>query len=101
MPVPPCSPRRPWRTTMLSNVIDSVFGSDRSEHRDRPAQNVHEIERWASGLGGGLVAVLGQETRSQAARIGLTLLGGYLVYRGISGRCPLYSALGFRTDVPH
>src|SRR5262249_4883756 len=102
MPGSPLFPRRlcPWRNTMLSAVIDNVLGSRDTERREQPPRNVHELERWASGIGGGLLAILGQESESRAARIGLTLLGGFLVYRALSGRCPIYSALGFATDEP-
>lgn len=58
--------------------------------------NVGEAERLASVMGGGVLALLG------LARGGLTgsamaLGGGALVYRGITGHCEAYHALGMDT----
>src|SRR5262245_23162008 len=69
---------------------------------DRPAAapsqtvNVGETERWLSLLGGGALALLGL-TRGSTAGVGLGLLGCALGYRGITGHCPCYSALGLNT----
>jgi len=61
-----------------------------------PALNVGETERVVSVMGGGVLALIG------LARGGLTgsamaLAGGALVYRGVSGHCKAYSALGVDT----
>lgn len=55
--------------------------------------NVASTERWASALGGSLMVLLGWSRRSS---IGLFFLlsGGYLLYRGLSGKCALYKAMG-------
>jgi len=56
-------------------------------------QNVPEWERIASALaGGGLVAV--GAARGRLTGLGLMLAGGALLYRGISGHCMAYEALG-------
>jgi len=58
--------------------------------------NVGETERWLSLAGGGLLALLGVR---EGGLGGLVLLGmgGSLIYRGVTGNCQLYSALGINT----
>src|SRR5687768_6960964 len=58
--------------------------------------NISEKERLASLLGGGLLALLGLTRRSWGGLI-LALLGGALLYRGFTQRCPIYSKLGIST----
>jgi len=55
--------------------------------------NVSTIERGISTLGGALLATYGLSRRSPQ---GLTaaVVGGTLLYRGISGHCPVYASLG-------
>ena len=56
------------------------------------ALNVSKPERIASAVGGGLLISLGVRQASLPGTL-LALLGGYLVYRGASGYCPLNKAL--------
>lgn len=58
--------------------------------------NVGDAERMLSVAGGGLIAVAGLNMTG-IARVALPILGGALVYRGLSGWCSLYSALGVET----
>jgi uncharacterized membrane protein len=58
--------------------------------------NVGEYERWASVFGGGSLAVYGL-TRGSTSGLALAALGGALVYRGVTGRCSCYAALGVNT----
>jgi uncharacterized membrane protein len=58
--------------------------------------NVHEVERWASVLGGTALTLFGASRRSPGGTA-LALLGGYFVYRGATGHCPAYQALGAGT----
>ncbi|HEX8458555.1 MAG TPA: SRPBCC family protein [Pyrinomonadaceae bacterium] len=58
--------------------------------------NVGEIERWASAIGGGALAVYGL-TRGTYGGVALALLGASLVYRGTTGHCYAYDALGVDT----
>jgi uncharacterized membrane protein len=55
--------------------------------------NVGPNERAASILGGGGMLLLALRQPSRAS-LGLALSGGYLIYRGLSGRCAVYDALG-------
>jgi len=58
--------------------------------------NVGQIERWASGLGGGALALYGI-SRGSLGGIALALVGAALVQRGVSGHCNLYSAMNYST----
>lgn len=58
--------------------------------------NVGEMERLGSLLAGGALAVLGLSRRSLSG-LALAALGGSLAYRGATGRCMGYAALGIST----
>jgi uncharacterized membrane protein len=63
-------------------------------------RNVSEIERWASGVGGGALAVYGVTRLLSGGSVSgavLALIGGALVYRGATGHCNMYQALGINT----
>jgi uncharacterized membrane protein len=63
--------------------------------------NISEMERWASGIGGGALAVYGLSrllTRGSVGGAVLALVGGTLIYRGASGHCTMYQALGIDTS---
>ncbi len=62
--------------------------------------NVGELERWASLVGGGLLALTGLRQGSLGG-LGMSAVGGALVYRGLTGRCEVYGALGVDTAKPH
>ena len=64
--------------------------------RQQTAVNVSEAERWASAIGGGALAIYGL-TRGTYSGVALALLGGTLVYRGVTGHCNLYQAIGVDT----
>jgi hypothetical protein len=53
-------------------------------------QNVGGLERLACLAIGGVMLAKGVLTR----RTGRTVLGGLLIYRGLSGNCKAYEALG-------
>jgi uncharacterized membrane protein len=59
--------------------------------------NVSSDERQLSVVSGAALAMYGLGRRSPL----LTLLGGYLAYRGLSGTCLLYEALGIDTARPN
>lgn len=61
--------------------------------------NVGETERWVSTIGGGALAVYGITRLVQGNWLGavLGLVGGSLVYRGTTGYCQMYGALGIST----
>lgn len=62
-------------------------------------ENVGKIERWASMIGGG--ALLAYALKSYPLSKGSTALalgGAALLFRGATGRCPVYNALGVDTS---
>lgn len=62
--------------------------------------NVGEAERLVSVMGGGVLALLGL-ARGGLAGSAMALGGGALVYRGITGHCEAYHALGLDTHRHH
>lgn len=58
--------------------------------------NVGEVERIASAMGGGALAFYGL-SRASLGGLALAALGGALAYRGVTGHCPVYQALGIST----
>jgi len=64
-------------------------------HAPQPI-NVGNTERWVSLLTGGALAGYGL-TRMSLGGLALAALGGALVYRGATGHCPGYQALGIST----
>jgi uncharacterized membrane protein len=61
------------------------------------AKNLGLIERWASIVGGATLLGYGMKKRSVTGSV-LTVLGGDLVYSGLTGYSPIYKALGFRPE---
>ncbi|MBC7910584.1 MAG: SRPBCC family protein [Pyrinomonadaceae bacterium] len=63
--------------------------------------NISEWERWGSAIGGGALAVFGVSrllTHKSLTGAVLALVGGSLIYRGTTGHCTMYQALGFNTS---
>lgn len=58
--------------------------------------NVGQVERLASAIGGGALALYGL-TRGNLPGVALALLGASLVYRGTTGHCYAYQAMGVNT----
>ncbi|MCW2247190.1 hypothetical protein M2352_002781 [Azospirillum fermentarium] len=70
--------------------------SIRSEiHDHRPPVNVGDGERLASLVGGSLLTVAGLRRGSAVGTV-MALVGGVLAARGLTGHCPLYSAMDRR-----
>jgi uncharacterized membrane protein len=63
-----------------------------------PSVNVGETERVLSALGGGALALVGL-SRGHTPGLTLAALGGALLYRGLTGHCPVYRA--FEIDTAH
>ena len=58
--------------------------------------NVAQSERLASVIGGGTLLAVGLSKRSLPG-LGMAAIGGALLYRGASGHCEMYHALGMNT----
>ena len=59
--------------------------------------NVGDVERVVSVMGGGMLAVFGA-ARGGLTGLGLAVLGGSLIYRGVTGHCEAYHSLGVDTS---
>jgi len=84
-----------------SNISASPSVPEQIRQRDgrsEPASevNVGEAERLASAAGGGLLVYYGI-TRGTLGGLGLALLGGAFIHRGVTGRCAGYKAFGINT----
>jgi uncharacterized membrane protein len=66
-----------------------------TQHKN-PHSNISDIERVGSIVGGGALTITGL-SRLPSGLLP-ALIGSYLLYRGIGGHCPLYSALGIDTS---
>ena len=65
------------------------------------SQNVNNLERVASTVAGGALVVYGYKVGGVGGTV-LSLLGGGMLFRGATGHCHMYDALGINTaaDVP-
>ena len=87
-------------TTLLTSAVKSAAGLDSTVARavDKLPNlevNVGGTERWLSLAAGGTVAALCLSGRTPP--LVSTLLGTALVYRGLTGHCALYRALGLNS----
>lgn len=67
-----------------------------SEQQKSSAVNVGDLERIASGIAGGVLTVCGLR-RGGFSGLLIGLIGGSLVYRGMTGHCKLYEAFDINT----
>ena len=94
------------RTTrlVLRRLIDSgvqrrdsiAAASKRCAEAKLTRVNVGDAERQASVIGGSMLALVGV-LRGSLSGLVLVALGGALVYRGITGHCHMYEAMGHST----
>jgi uncharacterized membrane protein len=80
-------------TPPLARSLSAPAGQRRQA---APQVNVGDAERLLSAVGGGVLALLGLSRRSLGG-LALTAIGGSLVYRGVTGHCSMYQALGVNT----
>jgi uncharacterized membrane protein len=59
-------------------------------------KNISEPERWISVIGGSALAAYGLKMRSIPGLV-LSAIGGALVFRGATGHCHVYEAMGLTT----
>jgi uncharacterized membrane protein len=87
-------------------MATSIFSQRQENISSRPGMepasslNVGQVERWASIAAGGGLVLVGLSRRSIGGAIA-ALAGGALVYRGATGHCACYSALGINTAQQH
>ncbi len=77
-------------------MLTFLFMTTTAEDFDVSDTNVGNPERWLSVIGGSALAAYGLKRRSIPGLV-LSAIGGVLVWRGATGRCPIYSVLGFST----
>jgi uncharacterized membrane protein len=82
-----------WSPDWAHSVDGTAPASLVDEEDGMKKQNVGDAERWMSALGGGALALWGLWRRSWAG-LGAAAAGGALAWRGLSGWCGLYQALG-------
>lgn len=81
----------------LSREGSAVRRDRRDTHERRPSRvNVGEKERNVSMAAGAIVALQGL-SRATLAGLFEAAVGGFLVYRGATGQCPVYRSLGLDT----
>jgi len=71
------------------------------EHKDTKI-NISEPERLVSLIGGAALAVFGTAfglTKRNIGGLGMTAIASELLYRGVTGHCPVYGVLGVNTAV--
>src|SRR4051812_10879779 len=87
-------------TDRLPAAFDEDIASTRQAGRDGQPHgfvNVGRTERQVSAIAGGALALFGLSRRSLPGLL-LAGLGGAMVYRGVSGHCHAYEALGVDTN---
>ncbi len=86
------------RETALAPTAGATGSANRNKEMQRSSasQNVGQTERYVSAIGGGALALYGL-TRGSLGGIALALIGGSLVYRGTTGHCNVYEAMGVNT----
>lgn len=82
-------------TTLANTGNTNVEQTDASKSTSGTI-NVGEAERYASAIGGGALALYGLSRKSLGG-LALGLIGAALVYRGTTGHCNMYGALGINT----
>lgn len=88
-------------STLLATAVKSAAGPDsgvaHAVNKLPPARtNVSANERWLSLAAGGTVAGLCLSGRTPP--ILSSIVGGYLIYRAMTGNCPFYQVLGVSTS---
>ena len=68
----------------------------RTQDDSEKDMNVSQPERWVSIIGGGALTAYAMSRRSWSGAI-LALIGGALLYRGATGHCSVYQAIGANT----
>jgi uncharacterized membrane protein len=87
----------------IERLIRSRSGTFRAPQKcmaeqifNRAEKNVNEPERWISVVAGSALAAYGLKIRSLGG-LALGAIGGALVWRGATGHCPVYGAMGVST----
>ncbi|CAN5496229.1 hypothetical protein BH24GEM3_BH24GEM3_18470 [soil metagenome] len=74
----------------------AVRGTGDSGYDEGSDANVGQAERWASLLGGGVIALAGLR-RGDSVGLAAAVVGGLFLYRGLTGHSPIYDQLDVST----
>jgi uncharacterized membrane protein len=80
------------RLTAVGQDVSELTGGESTT--SSTSVNIGQVERWASAVGGGALALYGV-TRGSLGGIALALVGAALVQRGVRGHCSVYEAMNF------
>jgi uncharacterized membrane protein len=80
----------------MQEALQQAGVTSEQEPTGNEGVNVGQTERWASALAGGALAIYGLTRRTWGGFV-LALVGGTLIYRGSTGHCYMYDALGVNT----
>src|SRR3954452_11080523 len=80
-----------------SHTLEEVFPEElKRKELPQPFVNVGKWERWGSGILGAALALHGIRRGSWAGFL-TSAVGGSLIYRGVTGHCDAYKAMGINT----
>ena len=82
----------------LNRVPGSLLPVSGSMASSAGERNVGDTERWISAVSGGMLTLA--SLRGGALGWSALALGGALLYRGVSGHCAVYNAMGLNTAEP-
>jgi len=88
--------RSATETQSMTDWSSDTGGKQRQQQQRRSEQNVGDMERAVSVAAGSIVALLGLSRGSLPGLLGIAV-GGSLIYRGATGHCHMYEALGINT----
>ncbi|MGI9181664.1 MAG: YgaP family membrane protein, partial [Longimicrobiaceae bacterium] len=74
----------------------AVRGACDSGYDEGSDANVGQAERWASLVGGGVIALAGLR-RGDSVGLAAAVVGGLFLYRGLTGHSPIYDQLDVST----
>ena len=86
------------QSSVFSPLLDQAKDLVGGEHLET---NVAELERYGSILGGAVLAFYSLRRLGHADGWAALALGGGLIYRGLSGHCGVYNAIGVNTSQRH
>ncbi len=89
-------------STQTTNTSPVSGATGQLSSRQTSSINVGTTERWVSVIGGSVLTLLAAVYDIRGRRISplgviMTVLGGDLIYRGTTGHCYIYQALGINT----
>jgi uncharacterized membrane protein len=88
-----------WKIETTSTAQENIMMTTQQHKPQGSSINVGKNERWVSLLLGALITLRALRHPTHRRNIGSSLVGGEMLYRGITGRCHFYSLLGVNRAV--